>query len=314
MYFGDVTVEAKDVELNSFPDEVYEYALVHACQEYSYWNNNKTSVITSFFTGGRLLKIWNNYPNLRDSIFDNIVLRFSVVDRSLSAKNMVTERQDIRRSCSEIAKKILESQSDNFSRHWVDKVDRMVGAGILSKSWDHKSILSSMEEYDEEYMYWLKKYIKTLKQGDEKAFEELYFSVKRGKGATEVRDFILRKSLEYGALSNKILEKIAKSSPISLRRTIVQWLSADKHDLLNRLSYMKRNDYNGGYTDEDFKDMQEKADAIDSKLILFAPIQDMNVQIKLVDVLSKDNLVWCVPAVSSLGSSWLSSRLEKNMS
>ena len=49
-----------------------------------------------------------------------------------------------------------------------------------------------------------------------------------------------------------------------------------------------------GYSDEDFKAAKEKAAKVESKLILFAPVQDQRIQGYLIDVLEKENLVWIV--------------------
>lgn len=313
--FDEISVDYKDVDLKSDIDKVYYYALGNAVGEYYYYSDRKTGVIEAFFTNGRLLKVWDKYPEFRSSIFDHYILCYNTVERALRTKEL---EEDIKGQCKAIAEKILESKEGCYTRLWAGTAESLQRMGLGSISWDFDEILSSLEgeQTSDDFRFWMIRYMDSLKDGDEESFESLYFSIKRAKGATEVRESIIQTALAKNALSEKILNKIVKSAPITLRRTIVAKLCDEKREVNNKIRHrtQRNNFYRGGYSDEDFIGIEEKADALDAKLILFAPVVDMDLQRNLIGNLNKDNLVWIVPAVSQLGSNWLSERLERKMS
>ena len=313
--FDEINVDYKDVDLKTDTDKVYYYALKNAVEEYYYWSDRNSGVIETFFTNGRLLKVWNKYPEFRSSIFDHYIMGYDRVARALGTKEL---EEDIKGQCKAIAEKIFESKEGCYDSHWAGTAENLRRMGLGSVSWDYDEILSSLkdEQTSESFSFWMNRYMASLEEGDEESFESLYLSIKRAKGATEVRESIIRTALAKNALSEKILNKIVKSAPITLRRAIVARLCDEKREVNNKIRYKNKpaETYRGGYSDEDFIGIEEKADALDAKLILFAPIVDMDLQRNLIDYLSKDNLVWVVPAVSQLRSSWLSERLEHKMS
>lgn len=313
--FDEINVDYKDVDLKTDTDKVYYYALKNAVEEYYYWSDRNSSVIETFFTNGRLLKVWDKYPEFRSSIFDHYIMGYNRVARALVTKEL---EEDIKGQCKAIAEKIFESKEGCYTNQWASTAESLQHMGLGSVSWDYDEILSSLkdEQTSESFDFWMNRYMGSLEDGDEESFESLYFSIKRAKGATEVRESIIQVALAKNALSEKILNKIVKSAPITLRRTIVAKLCDEKREVNNKIRYKDKpaDTWRGGYSDEDFIGVEEKADALDAKLILFAPVVDMNLQRNLVDYLNKDNLVWIVPAVSQLGSNWLSERLERKMS
>ncbi len=105
---------------------------------------------------------------------------------------------------------------------------------------------------------------------------------------------------------------MVKSSPISLKRSIVSNLC----DLLNntRRSLLRAKERYEQYDEDRLNELQEKVDQFNEVLIMFAPVVDRQVQRNLVDNISSENLVWLVPSVSQIGSSWLSGSLERRMS
>jgi len=313
--FDEINVDYKDVDLKTDTDKVYYYALKNAVEEYYYWSDRNSGVIETFFTNGRLLKVWDKYPEFRSSIFDHYIMGYDRVARALGTKEL---EEDIKGQCKAIAEKIFESKEGCYTNQWAGTAESLQHMGLGSVSWDYDEILSSLkdEQTSESFSFWMNRYMASLEEGDEESFESLYLSIKRAKGATEVRESIIRTALAKNALSEKILNKIVKSAPITLRRAIVARLCDEKREVNNKIRYKNKpaETYRGGYSDEDFIGIEEKADALDAKLILFAPIVDMDLQRNLIDYLSKDNLVWVVPAVSQLRSSWLSERLEHKMS
>lgn len=309
MNFENITVEAKEQSTNQYSEEIYHYALSEACAGY-HWRSN---VIEIFFTEGRILQIWNKYPEFRSDIFNNIILRFSRYSSDMGT----LKSQSFKEDCKKIVEQIISDKKSNTTAGWARINDQLKSEGYPAVNYDYNDILKSLEnnQVGEDYHFWLERYMKTLTSDDEEVFEELYFSIKRAPGATEVRRFILEAAINKEALSEKILSKIVKSAPISLRRSIVENLCSQKRECDNILYYEdpSRRKWRA-FSDKDFDDARKKSDKLESKLILFAPIQDYQIQSNLVDSLKKDNLVWIVPAVSSLGRSYLTDRLQRKMS
>ena len=309
MNLENITVEVKDQFTNQYSEDIYHYALNHACSDYHY----SSKVIEIFFTEGRILHIWNKYPEFRNNILNNIILRFSRYSRSMGS----LKAQSFKEDCKKIVEQIISDKKNNTTPVWVRVNDLLKLEGYPAVSYDYNEVLKSLEDNQvgEEYRFWLERYMKTLTSYDEEAFEKLYLSIKRAPGATEVRRFILETAIKEEALSEKILSKIVKSAPISLRRSIVKNLCYQKADC-NRILYYENSTRRSWahYSDEEFADARKKSDKLEAKLILFAPIQDYNIQSNLVDYLNKDNLVWIVPAVSSLGRSYLTDKLQLKMS
>ena len=305
---SDTTVEYEDVSLDETNSKIYEFALREACTGYCYDNN----IFSLFFTRNRLLKIWNLYPDFRSAILQNVIMR------PFSWKNSLSKEESdlLAANCKTICKKIEEDMEGDLSPEWAMTQDRLEDLGYISVERDFTGNLEKLSDNQtgDAYRYWLDRYLTTLDSSNEQEFERLYLSIKRAKGATEIRRDILNAALRNEALSEKILKKIIKSSPITLRRSIVRSLADEKRSCQNILYYQDESRRNWvGYSDEDFKAAKEKAAKVESKLILFAPVQDSRIQGYLIDVLDKENLVWIVPAVSSIGRSYLSNNLQRRM-
>ena len=313
MVWETVTVDSPEVDLIKDSvnlDKIYYYALKHACND---WHGVDEDTTTSFFSDNRLLKIWNLYPEIRGPIVSNLILRISRWKDSAPDKVSETLLSNIK----QIAKAMHLEMSDNISISWIQTRDLLERNGLLEASDDFKKILSRISENGQTsglYSFWLKRYMKTLGKGSEEEFEKLYSSIKRAPGATEVRREILRKAIDKCALSEKLLKKIAKSAPISLRRTIVVKLSNQKAEANQILFYRDKTKYSWrSFTEDEFAKARKIVDNTESKLMLFTPVQDTEVQRNLIDSLEKENLVWVVPAVSALNISWLSSMLQSKM-
>ena len=203
--FDEISVDYKDVDLKPDTDKVYYYALKNAVEEYYYYSSsNNDCVIETFFTNGRLLKIWDKYPEFRSSIFEYYILGYNRVRRALGTDAL---EKDIKGQCKAIAEKIFESKEGCYDRRWADTAENLQRMGLGSVSWDYDEILSSLkdEQTSDSFGFWMNRYMASLEEGDEESFESLYFSIKRAKGATEVRESIIRTALAKNALSEKIL-------------------------------------------------------------------------------------------------------------
>lgn len=307
---NDITVESEDVSLDEANSEIYEFALKEACTGYHYYNGK---IFSLFFTNNRLLKIWNLYPDLRYGILENVIMR----SYSWQGKISKEESLQMTSNCKTICEKIVEDRAGDLSPEWAKTQDRMEHLGYISVERDFLGNLEKLSEFQtgETYNYWLHQYMNTLDSSNEQEFEDLYLSIKRAPGATDVRRVILNAALQKEALSEKILKKIVKSAPITLRRSIVRSLSDQKSSCQHILYYKHESRRQWSrYSKEDFEAAEEKAAKLESKLILFAPVQDVRIQSDLIKSLEKENLVWIVPAVSSLGRSYLSDNLQRRMS
>lgn len=307
---SDITVESEDVSLDEANSEIYEFALKEACTGYHYYDGK---IFSLFFTKNRLLKIWNLYPDLRYGILENVIMR------SYSWQGKISKEDSLQMisNCKTICEKIVEDRAGDLSPEWAKTQDRMESLGYISVERDFLGNLEKLSEFQtgETYNYWLHQYMNTLDSSNEQEFEDLYLSIKRAPGATDVRRVILNAALQKEALSEKILKKIVKSAPITLRRSIVRSLSDQKSSCQHILYYKHESRRQWSrYSKEDFEAAEEKAAKLESKLILFAPVQDVRIQSDLIKSLEKENLVWIVPAVSSLGRSYLSDNLQRRMS
>ena len=309
MNFENITVEAKEQSTNQYSEEIYHYALSEACAGYHY----RSKIIEIFFTEGRILQIWNKYPEFRNDIFNNVILRFSRYSNDMGP----LKAQSFKEDCRKIVEQIISDKKSDTTAVWARINDRLKSEGYPAVKYDYNDILKSLEnnQVGEDYHFWLERYMGTLTSDDEEAFEGLYLSIKRAPGATEVRRFILEAAINKEALSEQILSKIVKSAPISLRRSIVEKLCYQKRECDNILYYEdpSRRKWRN-FSDKDFDDARKISDKIEAKLILFAPIQDYQIQSNLIENLKKDNLVWIVPAVSSIGRSYLADKLQRRMS
>lgn len=309
MNLDNITVEVKEQSANQCSEEIYYYALSEACSAYHY----RSKIIEIFFTEGRILQIWNKYPEFRNDIFNNVILRFSRYSSSMGS----LKAQSFKADCRKIVEQIISDKKSDTTAAWARINDALKSEGYPAVSHNYNDILKSLEDNQvgEDYHFWVDRYMKTLTSDDEEAFERLYLSIKRAPGATEVRRFILEAAINKEALSEKILSKIVKSAPISLRRSIVEKLCSQKRECGNILYYddPSRRKWRN-FSDKDFADARKKSDKLEAKLILFAPIQDYKIQSNLIDCLNKDNLVWIVPAVSSLRGSYLADKLQRRMS
>ena len=308
--FDEITVDDSAANCKNDHDKIYAYAVSAACYSFgNYWGSKEDDLYETFFSNGRILKVWNEYPKLRDTIFQNFVLS-SWADRRVKEG----AREDFKKSCNEIARQVVSAKDGDTSIEWAQTSDRLQSGGYDHSFFDELEILESMsdDQTTSTFGFWLERYIATIEEGDEEAFDKLYFSIKRAKGATAVREKILTSAMDNSALSEKIIKKISKSAPISLRRSIVQNFAAQKNRCRGIIE-----SYNRGWrrhTAEDAEKAEKTMEKIESKLILFAAVDDYRLQSNLVDALDKDNLVWVVPAISAIDSRWLTEKLERRMS
>lgn len=299
----------------SFEDKFSEsylvnYAVKHAIEDMSNYYV-RPEEFASFFENGRLISIWNAFPEHRQTILDSFVIPRRIpwnLDKDASSSMMEQYKA--------IAISVHDTVKDSYALS--DSYMRVGLSGILGINHDFKAICEHLIESEDPHNsleYWRK--IGLDRSDDPEFFEFAYFSIKRAPGSTELKKEVINRASAKRALSSKIIEAIAKSSPITLKRSIVSQLCGELWDVRRDIKSIERKMIAKGLSVEEVEEMKsslkESVDKIQEKLILFAPVVDREVQRSLVDNVCKENLVWLVPAVSRLKGSWLSGRLESRM-
>ena len=116
---------------------------------------------------------------------------------------------------------------------------------------------------------------------DELFFDYAYSKIKRAPGSAKRKLNVVKSAMAKNALSDSLLRKIAKSSPKSIKRSVVGELASSiKHER---------------YLDES----SEKAANMEKNIMLFVANDDRHILGELINCLSTDNLPWLMPHVSS---------------
>ena len=263
------------------------YALNDVLDNACYWTGSRE--FAGFFSNNRLLAIWNEYPELREKILNKLVIP-SKVPRSCLDADVYTQQY------KQIAKMVFAPIEKSLTLSDSKLIFSL--REVLNLNLDYLGSLKSLSESPNRAPYdlWLKEGLKNSLSED--FFNYAFFSVKRAPGSTDIKREIIFAAMERGCLSDSIVNKVVKSSPITLKRAIVKALSNE----LQTLKWGKKD-----------PPAQKIMDKVESAIILFAPVQDMEIQDYLVETVSDDNLVWLVPAISMLGHHWVSSKLERRL-
>lgn len=286
------------------------YAVKHAIEEMSRYYV-KPEEFASFFGNGKLISIWNAFPKHREAILNGFVM-----EKKIPWNLEETTSSSMMEQYKAIAITVYDTVKDSYT---LDDSRVRVGlSGILGVKNDFKAICEHLIEAEDPHNsleYWRETGLSM--SDDPQFFEFAYFSIKRAPGSTELKKQVIRHASEKKALSTKIIESIAKSSPITLKRSIVKELCSELWVIKRGLNSVDRNIFRGHLSVEEAEEkkssFKETVDEIQEKLILFAPVVDREIQRSLVENVCKENLVWLVPAVSQVGNSWLSRSLEAAM-
>lgn len=309
--FDKLDIKAPDEGLNiSYShDTILKFSLKCALQRH-YWSSAKEdlSIFLDLFSGDKLLALWNSSPEHRSDIYYKFVIQ-KIFPRQLSS----IELTKLKDSLATIAKRIYSEVEGKTDQSSATIARQLCDAQYFCDNTNVLSVLESLEDRQRsgDFLYWFDRFLEKERTAEE--YEKVYFSLKRFPGSTELKKKIIHNAVNRDALSLKILEKIAKSSPISLKRKVVLGFSYELKRL-NAYSYYKRNSLRYSVPGiNSVEEAENKIDELEEKLILFAPVVDMRIQEALMDSLSKEKLVWLVPAVSALSNSWLSDKLNRRM-
>ena len=277
----------------SYTDTLIEYSLRGAISDLEhYWRRN--DLAEKLVNDESFRFLWSNYDSLRSGLLD-LVITSSENDNPRHTHGV----------SKEFSKEFIEELYSKVSvnNDLDDNKLRARLAGHVDESFDY---LAQVCEYsidpNHETLYLIWKKAGMRKSKDSSFYDYLYSKVKREVGSTDTKIEIVRAAFQNSALSNSIVAKIAKSSPKSLKRAVVDMLS-------DSLSRSKRSlDRCDGALKEYY---QEIVDKTESRVMLFVSCDDSEVVSNLIDCLSKDNLPWLMPSASK--HPWLSRRLQQKI-
>jgi len=276
-------------------EDALEYAVDAAITAVShYWSGEASKKIINDNTFGY---IWNTFPLYRErlvSIALNAAHGVSYRDYALSpsfAKDWISKEYEIL------------SNKEKLTAIELDAYLNMQPIADISYSY-LDGLMSANIECDEEKCEIIKRH-GLEKSRDPEFYDFLFESVPRKVGGTDVKYNILEKAYNNNSLSEKLIKKIAKSSPISLKRKIAQLLSGD---ILIKKGEIYRNRH---ATLEEKEARQKNIDHSESLLMLFADVADYYVISSIIEIISKDNIPWIMPSVSKINRSYLTKRVER---
>jgi hypothetical protein len=150
-----------------------------------------------------------------------------------------------------------------------------------------------------------------LHSEDSNFYDFCFSKVKRQVGGTDIKYNIVSAAADNEALSEALIRKIAKSSPISLKRQITHLLSGK----ISTIKYEQRSVIRQKLAQQQsvIDDLTKKMDYFESLIMLFVSVPDRELLVSIVDVISTDNLPWILPAVSQVNNHWLTQRVERQI-
>jgi hypothetical protein len=283
----------KDEYLSS----VFAYAVSTAIDAFgSYWNSESAQGILKEDTFNY---IWNAFPEKRSELFE---ITISSVSRANYGHRIKSLSEPF---CKNFLTKFYENTPVD------DKTDtntlRAKIVSVLDDSFDYLSELhrfSLIEEDEPLYRMWERCSLSNSK--DKELYDYLWSQVKRGQGAVDKKDNIVRSAIENAALSDSLIGKIAKSSPKRIKRIVVEGIRTDTMRVRQTLRGFEASAVNRSDEIERAKKIVAKLEA---RAMLFIGCDDYKVVECLMDCLSRDNLPWLLPSASR--HAWLGERINR---
>lgn len=318
--FENISVSKSDNPMSELELEfLVLYGLEQAIENIRYYGSDDK--FFSIFGNGKIITMWSEYPKLRSRLFRRLVAT-KYVPWNLEED----KRRDMMLSYSSIARRVYDSVEDSWDIS--SGPDKVLAADVLSVKIDYLDVLNLFSKKKESITddseegrlelasleasksFWTAEALR--KSHSEALFDKIYFDIKRAPGSTSERRAVLTAALNNNALSDKIIMKIAKSSPISMKRLVVKGLAQKKWDL-NGIYEREKSRSHFEVDEKSLEIKKDKVDKLEAKLMLFAPVVDSDVQQSLLGSVRSENLVWIIPSVSQIGNSWLSRDLERRL-
>lgn len=238
--------------------------------------------------------IWNQNTSLREPLFFIMLSLASgrppYHSRHSLTKEFVVERlQHIEKELS----KNTDETSDNTVRRIVS---------TIHKDYDYtakiKEIINS-EDRASQLNNWIELALENSSKEEE--FEFLLSNIKKSSGSLELKTKIVKAAFDKEILCKKTIEKISKSSHISIRRLCVGRLVEIVSKTRYRLAYSTSNkDVLKGRYDEAY-----------NLMMMFSSIPDRNIVSSLSSSVEVKDLPWILPAASKFP--WIAGRIQERI-
>jgi hypothetical protein len=304
--FNNLNVDTDFSVDDDFVSVLISFAIPNAIEDLSYYWRNEGNGAKKILNDKTFEFIWRSFPKHRDALFNFVLESASKGENDSGANHYLTKEFS-----TTFANKTLASIEENDDYKDNQLKAKIVSCGIHPK-FDYLKQLHKFSidpTKDKLYNLWERTGLRS--SGDFEFYDFLLGRVKREKGATDKKNEIISHALENDCLSNKALKRVAKSSPKTLKRTVVCHLS-------NKLSVARRNmdhaansNRGGGVDEVMVKYWKKNVDRLEAKAMMFVDCTDNEVVGNLIECLSKDNLPWLMPSASQ--HPWLARRLERKI-
>lgn len=273
--------------------DVLSYAVEKAIESLSYYGDDGGRIISNNTIGF----LWKSCSDTRDRLLDLIVSKAS--DSYYNSRGALT---------TDYCRLLVESLYLHLSEQEEISDDgfeaKMGLVAIADPEYDYLAALSDAELRQNGFVATLIKRTGLTNSRDSNFFDYCFGKVKREAGAVDVKNQILTSAMANDALSDNLIKAIAKSSPISVKRHVAS-------HLCQVIQSHKRKALQRGFVDSEKKDNENKLAQAESLIMLFASTADYEVINNLADCISKDNLPWIMPSVSSLNHYWLTKKVQQ---
>lgn len=296
--FDEISLKVDtDAAVGEFVKDVLEYAIPLAIHDLgTYWRDDKAKAIINESTFGYL---WNEFP----------AHRVSLLSLAESCSGTADNHSKPPALSQEFSKDFIVSLFNSLEVN--DDLDdnryRARFVRVLDPGFDY---LEEMCKYslDESKidLYTVWHTAGSNFSSDPAFFDYLWARVKHERGAVDIKEHIVECAFENNALSDKLIGKIAKSSPKRIKRRVVEMLSRKISDRRYRIARWEKTPVAHS---EVLPFAKKEVAKYEAAAMLFVDCDDREVVSNLLDCLSRDNLPWLMPSASK--HPYLASRLDR---
>jgi hypothetical protein len=286
-----------DDTAGEFIKAVLKYAIPQALGDIgTYWHGDKAKDIINDSTFGYL---WNEFPSERAGLIQ--LAESCSGQRDNHSKPPALSQQ--------FAKDFVRTLFDSLEANddLDDNRNRARFVRILDPSFDYlEEIYKYSLDESKGDLYTLWQRAGSNSSSDPAFFDYLWARVKHERGAVDIKESIVECAFENNALSDKLIGKIAKSSPKRIKRKVVGMLSQKISDKKYRIARWEKNP---SAHSEIILSAKKEVAKYEAAAMLFVACDDREVVSNLLDCLSRDNLPWLMPSASK--HPYLASRLDR---
>ena len=319
-----MSVLEKIKSISEIPEDFMESAFSQKLEYFKnrlHYYNDYDKTFTFLLCKESFLKTWETFPDLRERMFS--VLCYAATndyivansDYYISAKEAKDLSLDIFESC--------EKNDDYFSSRVRAELSRILKKEDSRFKIDPIKEVSRLKDLKASALainYWIEISIPLISKDDE--YELLYNSVQKAEGYTALKNKIVELSFEKNIIMYDVLDKIAESSPVSLKRTALRNISNILEDIQNAIAikdrkpdtrygfyhrdavpfetkrYMTYDGFDARYLPKDdievLKEKERKAQELMKK---FLSAEDWQCMQMFCEHLGLDSLAWLLPNI-----------------